>query len=388
MYNYEEPRNNSFRRGLNNVIHTMIGVVLGGVIVLGLVKSGETGINSGYKNTANQVNSVTVNRSAPANAATESTQAVTTGDQPVVTIAAKVGPAVVGIDNTGTTSDSHPWAPVTGGMGSGVIFDQRGYIVTNNHVVTGASQLMVNLSDGRKIAAKLVGTDERTDLAVLKIAADNLTVAQFGDSDKLKVGELAVAIGNPLGEDYYGSVTAGIISATRRTVSVGEQQYIDLLQTDAAINPGNSGGALVNGEGKVVGINSVKISGNQVEGMGFAIPSNTVKRVITDLVNNGKVSRPWLGVIYQGDAGVQQPLPKGVDYGVQVNVSAKGPAHAAGMQDGDVIQSINGEKITDFATLQRVVFNHKVKDKLAISVNRGNKQVKLTVVLGEMPTNP
>ncbi|MDA8441957.1 MAG: trypsin-like peptidase domain-containing protein [Peptococcaceae bacterium] len=302
MYEFEERRS-SLRRGLANILYTLMGSIVGGVIVFGLLAHGSL-VASNQEFTARPLSQ----------AAVPIVPSRTTFDtivSPVVGMAAAVSPAVVGIISKGGGTDSHPWAAVGGGSGSGVVFDQTGYIVTNNHVVDGAQEVEVDLADGRMFAAKVIGTDPRTDLAVLKIAAANLPAANFGDSDKLQVGELVAAIGNPLGEQYYGSVTAGIVSATRRTVSVGDSQYIDLLQTDAAINPGNSGGALVNSRGEVIGINSVKISGDKVEGMGFAIPSNTVIQVTRDLVQNGKVTRPWLGVVLQSDVTSMTAPPPG-----------------------------------------------------------------------------
>lgn len=376
MYEYHE-RVGKLRQVLGNILLTLVGSILGGLIILALVFNGvlKVAVPGGENGL--------VNPPKPSQSAPLPLQTVTNAE-PVVAIADKVGPAVVGIVNK-VTSNNHPFGSVGGGTGSGVIFDTRGYIVTNNHVVAGASDLEVVLNDGRRLPAKLLGIDERTDLAVIKVEADNLTAAAFGDSDGIKVGELAVAIGNPLGQDYYGSVTSGIISANRRTVSVDGKEYVDLLQTDAAINPGNSGGALINIRGEVIGINSVKIGGQQVEGMGFAIPSNSVQRVIKDLVEKGKVIRPWLGVIYQGDVNKLPNAPKGAQYGVVVQVADQGPAQKAGIRDGDVIVAAGQEKIDSFAALQRVVFNSKIGDKLEITVFRSGKQEKITVTLEEKP---
>lgn len=180
------------------------------------------------------------------------------------------------------------------GTGSGVIYDKAGYIATNNHVVEGASEIIVSLPDGRTVKGKVLGADAVTDLAVVKIDADNLTVATFGDSDTLQVGEPAIAIGNPLGLEFRGSVTAGVISALNRSIEVGERKF-NLIQTDAAINPGNSGGALVNADGEVVGINSAKVAVSGVEGIGFAIPINTAKPILQELAERGRIARPYLG---------------------------------------------------------------------------------------------
>jgi len=203
---------------------------------------------------------------------------------PVVAIAEQVGPTVVGISNRGQVQDFFGRTTVEErGSGSGVIIDSRGYIVTNYHVIEGASEIVVSLADGRKVTGELVGSDPRTDLAVVKIKADNLPVAVLGDSSKLKTGELAVAIGNPLGIEFARSVTVGVVSATDRTLTIGDRQF-RLIQTDAAINPGNSGGALVNSRGEIIGINSAKLVIKGVEGMGFAIPINKAPPLLPGLI--------------------------------------------------------------------------------------------------------
>ena len=198
---------------------------------------------------------------------------------PIVAAAKKVGPAVVGITNKAYVRDIFNRVQLTErGTGSGVIYDKSGLIATNNHVVEGASEIIVSLTDGRSVKGKVLGADAATDLAVVKIDENNLPVADFGDSSTLQVGEPAIAIGNPLGLEFRGSVTAGVISALNRSIQLGERKF-DLIQTDAAINPGNSGGALVNAEGEVVGINSAKIAVSGVEGIGFAIPINSAKPI-------------------------------------------------------------------------------------------------------------
>ena len=195
---------------------------------------------------------------------------------PAVRAAKVVGPAVVGITNKAVARDWFNNPVETEGVGSGVIFKNDGgdsYIVTNNHVISGAKELIVSLPDGKSLKGKLVGADEVTDLAVVKVSSGKLPTAKFGDSDKIVVGEPAIAIGNPMGLEFQGSVTSGVISALNRTLDISDKR-VKLLQTDAAINPGNSGGALVNADGEVIGINSAKVAANGVEGMGFAIPIN------------------------------------------------------------------------------------------------------------------
>ncbi|HRU42867.1 MAG TPA: trypsin-like peptidase domain-containing protein, partial [Candidatus Diapherotrites archaeon] len=229
-------------------------------------------------------------------AAVDNTKIVYSGTvSPVVPIAEKVSPSIVAISLKTRTRDFFGRVFEGQGTGSGIIIDKQGHIVTNNHVVEGADDIIVILHDGKELEATLIGRDSQTDLAVIKVDADNLTVAELGDSSALKVGELAVAIGSPMGTEYAGSVTAGIISGLNRTVSIGDDS-IKLIQTDAAINPGNSGGALVNSEGKVIGINTIKFAETRVEGMGFAIPISEAKPIIEDLINNKKVLRPILGI--------------------------------------------------------------------------------------------
>ena len=217
---------------------------------------------------------------------------------PTVRAAAAVGPSVVGITNKAVARDFFNNPVESQGVGSGVIFKNDGgksYIVTNNHVVDGASELIVSLSDGRSLPGKLVGADALTDLAVVQVDDGNLPTADFGDSDATVVGESVIAIGNPMGLEFQGSVTSGVVSALNRTLG-DDDARIKLVQTDAAINPGNSGGALVNMDGKVIGINSAKIVANGVEGIGLAIPSNAVQNVISAIMEKGYVPRPYLGV--------------------------------------------------------------------------------------------
>lgn len=206
----------------------------------------------------------------------------------ITKVAESVGPAVVGISN----KTEGYFGQEDQGSGSGIIFDPNGYIVTNNHVIDGAQKITIKLSTGKVLNASLVGTDRRSDLAVIKVDAKNLPVAKFGDSSKVKVGDVAIAIGNPLGEEFAGTVTAGIVSATNRKIQYAGAVY-KLIQTDAAINPGNSGGALCNDAGEIIGINSLK---EKAEGIGFAISINEAKDIIKSLMDYGKVSRPYLGV--------------------------------------------------------------------------------------------
>lgn len=287
--------------------------------------------------------------------------------------------------------------------GSGVIYKREGntaYVVTNNHVVEGQNGLEVLLKDGSKVKAELVGTDAYTDLAVLKIESDkvaDITPATFGDSDSLKAGEPAIALGSPLGSQYANSVTAGIISSLGRQVvsqtSEGQSVNINAIQTDAAINPGNSGGPLVNIAGQVIGINSSKIvqteSNVSVEGIGFAIPSNDVVNVINQLETDGKVTRPALGITMHNlsDLTSQQQeqvlkVPSSVTQGVVIaSVQAATPAEKAGLKQYDVITKIDGEDVTTGVELQSALYKHKVGDTVEITYYREDKEHKTKVEL-------
>jgi serine protease Do len=315
-------------------------------------------------------------------AAVDNTKIVYSGTvSPVVPIAEKVSPSIVAISLKTRTRDFFGRVFEGQGTGSGIIIDKQGHIVTNNHVVEGADDIIVILHDGKELEATLIGRDSQTDLAVIKVDSDNLTVAELGDSSALKVGELAVAIGSPMGTEYAGSVTAGIISGLNRTVSIGDDS-IKLIQTDAAINPGNSGGALVNSEGKVIGINTIKFAETRVEGMGFAIPINEAKPIIEDLINNKKVLRPFLGI--QGitiskEEAEQFQLPQGV--GVRVVIPGSG-AEAAGIRRGDIITKVDDKKVLTIEDLIAEIQKHKVGDSILVEVyNQGNEYKTLRVKL-------
>lgn len=357
------------------IVISLISAIIGGLLVsffaLGL-KAPNTTPNFDKQNTGGKQTPIV---SVPSG-----------GSANIPEIAKNLGPAVVGVTNRGNVSNFSLEKSVESGSGSGVIFDPAGYIVTNNHVVKDASELIVTLANGKQVKAKLVGTDPRTDLAVLKINADNLTVARFGDSDKTQVGEPAIAIGNPLGPEFARTITVGVISALKRTVFVQGQQF-ELLQTDAAINPGNSGGALVNSQGELIGINSAKIVAEEIEGINFAIPINTAKPIIEDLVKHGKVVRPFLGIVWVTDVNEtiadQYGLP--VSSGVIIEVSPNGPAQRAGLKNSDVITQLNGVKTNTFQDLRKEIEKHKIGDKIELKVIRAKKEQKITVTLGEAP---
>ena len=265
--------------------------------------------------------------------------------------------------------------------GSGVIVDPKGYILTNNHVIENAQDITVRLSDGRKLAGKLVGRDPKTDLAVLKVDAPApLPAAELGDSDRLRVGQWAIAIGNPFGLDR--TVTVGIVSATARN-RVGVATYENFIQTDASINPGNSGGPLLNLDGKVIGINTAIVAAGQ--GIGFSIPINQAKEVMRQLIASGRVVRGWLGIAIQ-DVTDELAGTFGVKEGVLVaEVMKGGPAEAAGVRQGDVIVELNGAPIKEVPELQRRVAAVAPGQPVKLKVIRDRKPVTLAVTVSEMP---
>lgn len=293
----------------------------------------------------------------------------------ITKVAESVGPAVVGISNK---AEGY-FGVADQGSGSGIIFDPDGYIVTNNHVIDGAQKITIKLSTGKVLDASVVGKDPRSDLAVIKVNAKNLPVAKFGDSSKVKVGDMAIAIGNPLGEEFAGTVTAGIVSGVNRKIQYGGAIY-KLIQTDAAINPGNSGGALCNEAGEIIGINSLK---EKAEGIGFAISINEAKDIIKSLMNYGKVSRPYLGIagktISSEESGVS---------GVYVAEVVPGSgAAAAGLKPTDVIVELDKKKVEKFEDLAEILDKHKVGDAVETKILRNGKYTKLNIILSEMKEN-
>ncbi|MCH3950179.1 MAG: trypsin-like peptidase domain-containing protein [Acidaminococcus sp.] len=306
----------------------------------------------------------------------------------IVQAAKKVGPAVVGITNKALVRDYfNRTQMVEKGSGSGVIYSKDGLIATNNHVVEGAQEIVVSLSDGTTYNGKVLGRDSTTDLAVVKIdAKEPLTVAEFGDSDSLMVGEPAIAIGNPLGMEFRGTVTAGVISALNRSVDVGERRF-KLIQTDAAINPGNSGGALVNADGQVIGINSAKIAASGVEGIGFAIPINEAKPILEELAKNGRVARPYLGVsLIDEDTARRFGIGLDLRGGLFVaKLFQNGPAYKAGIRPNDIITKFNGKAVKSVADLREALNECKIGQQVSVTVLRGDTETDITVTLTEMP---
>ena len=304
---------------------------------------------------------------------------------PVVAIAEKVTPSVVGVKTFGTAytywGQRIPNQEL--GSGSGIIYSEDGYIITNYHVIEDATSVMITLSDGTEYDARIVGSDSSSDLAVLKVEATNLPAAEFGDSAALQIGELVVAIGNPLG--YENTVTDGIVSGLNRQLT----DYIDsatLIQTNATINSGNSGGALVNSRGEVVGINSAKLVASNAEGMGFALSINEVKPIVEEIISKGHVSRPYLGVSinsqYQVDADMAERYE--IPMGIQVAEVVKGgPADRAGLRAGDIIYKVNDTLIQSFEDLSDIIDDSQVGDQLRILANRDGEKIVADVTLAE-----
>jgi S1-C subfamily serine protease len=313
----------------------------------------------------------------------------TAENQEIVDVVKKVGPAVVLI-NTRRDEVVYDWflRPMmrqAEGLGSGVIFDKRGYILTNNHVVADAAEIRVTLPDKRTFTGKKIGGDELTDVAVIKISGRSLPVAALADSDKVRVGETVVAIGNPYGFD--NTVTVGVISALERSLSEPEENvYLEnLIQTDASINPGNSGGPLLNLKGEVVGINTAIIQ--QAQGIGFSIPTNSARKAAEELVKYGKVVR--LGILgtpltKEVAAALSRQLKQkiAVNQGVFVTqVVEKSPAAQAGLKAGDIVVAIDGRKITKMEELQQSVRKAGYGGSVRLTVNRQGREIKIKVVI-------
>lgn len=312
-------------------------------------------------------------------------------------IAAKVGPSVVGVINKTQVQAQKYWDPFSGryyynmdpsqsgelveqGSGSGIIISTDGYIVTNQHVIEGATEIDIILNTGSTYVANVIGQDEKTDLAIIKIepkAEEPLTAAVLGDSTTLEVGELAVAIGNPMGMEFSGSVTAGIVSAVNRTMTIDNRTY-NLIQTDAAINNGNSGGALINQYGEVVGINSVKLSTSGVEGMGFAIAISEAKPIIDDLMSAGYVTgRPLVGI------GISETR-----YGLFISTIQEGSgAERAGLKVDDMILEVDGEAVTSTSEVNEIRDKKKPGDMLKFKILRERATMEIEVELTEDNVN-
>ncbi|MEN8905875.1 MAG: trypsin-like peptidase domain-containing protein [Clostridiales bacterium] len=313
-------------------------------------------------------------------------------DSPVSYIAEKVSPSIVGIEVTFESSGLFFSDQETSSQGSGIIIRSDGYIITNYHVITSTNNKMepnirITLPNNtnKEYEAKIVGKDSKTDIAVLKIAAKGLTEAELGDDSKLKVGDMAVAIGNPGGLEYMGSVTVGVISGLNRTIPISDNTTLKLIQTDAAINPGNSGGALMNSEGEIIGMNTAKISGVEVEGLGFAIPINEVKKITENLIKYKYVKdRPVVGVIINSKYTEEYANKNGYPVGLMVDdVVPKSGADKAGVKVGDLITKFDGQEVKTFAEFDEIKNNHKPGDIVEIELYRDEENINLDIKLIE-----
>lgn len=279
------------------------------------------------------------------------------------------------------------------GLGSGVVFRKDGYILTNKHVINGvdgrkANQISVVLSNGKSYPAKIIGIDSQVDLAVLKINNENLTVPQWGDSEQVQVGQTAIAIGNPLVENLQNTVTVGVVSATGRVLN--KEFELQMIQTDASINPGNSGGPLLDSSGHIIGINTAIAAESQ--GIGFSIPSNTVKSVANQLIQKGFVSRPGLGIftihfipenVGYLEARLRRDLP--VESGLFIAKVFEGtPAQKAGLIPGDIIYGVNGRRIKNDDLVREAVAKHPIGTRIKLDIYRGNRRLQISVKIGEM----
>ena len=271
------------------------------------------------------------------------------------------------------------------GVGSGVVIDEKGYILTNNHVIDDAERLKVTLTDGRVFRGKVAGSDEVTDLAVIKVEAEQpLPAAELGNSDDLKAGQIVVAIGNPFGLTGGPAVTAGIVSSLNRSIQA-RSGVLEFIQTDAAINPGNSGGPLVNTKGEVIAINTANMP--YAQGIGFAVPINIAKSILKELVEKGRVTRPWIGV-----ASMKVTPQLARYYGLPVSdgaliakVEPYSPADDAGLRKGDIIEGIDGNRVEDPTQIASHVRKKQVKDQLTLTVNRYGRQLQVPVQVDERP---
>ena len=374
------PKNKKHSRGLALGLCGVAAACLlfaGGAVVGNMAFGGNANSDSGTSaSTSDSAPTLQINSKPTSDSSNSSDNYDTADGMAGEDIYKKVNPSVVSVIST--TSEGT-------GSGSGVIMSKDGYIITNNHVVDGAQSVSVQLSDGTSLDAEIIGTDEQTDLAVIKVTpTSDLTAAEFGDSDELEPGEYAYAIGSPGGVQFANTITGGRISAINRDLTVNDR-VMTLIQTDASINNGNSGGALINKYGQVVGITSAKLSGNAfgsatVEGMGFAIPINTAKDIVDELIQNGYVSgRPSIGI-----TGQNVESADGKVSGVQVySIDSRAKAADEGLQVGDVITAVDGTPTPDMDKVNELKQDKKAGDKLTLSVYRisTGKTLNITITL-------
>ncbi len=372
--------------------------VVGSTVVLGTC----FGIPSIRSKLFNKNSTIINNTSNSENSGYVSQTSLSNYSDTSVYAANKVLPSIVGIEveynvnNSFMSMFGKQSTPSTAkASGSGIIISEDGYILTNNHIVatsssesyyevSSATKVTVTLfNDEEKYEAKIIGKDEQTDLAVIKIEKSGLSKAEFADSDNIKVGEFAMAVGNPLG--MQSSITCGVISAVNREVTDSDGKKFTLIQTDAAINSGNSGGALVNSQGKVIGINTLKLSGTGIEGMGFAIPINSTTDITSQLIQYSKVKRPYIGISGM-DLTENTAKANNLVVGIYVkSIDDFSAGEKAGIKIGDVIIEADGQKITKMDELNAIKNSHQIGDEMKIKVNRNGQEKELTITLGEQP---
>ena len=380
-----------YKKGVTFLIIILIGFLSGALGSFVTLQLYQKQVGQATNNTTNTVTQTSYKNE---NATTQAVNKVKDAVVSVITYSATRQNSVFGNDETDTDTDSQQVAS----EGSGVIYKKNGkdaYLVTNTHVIKGASKVDIRLADGTKVPGEIVGSDTFSDIAVVKISSEKVTtVAEFGDSSKLNVGETAIAIGSPLGSEYANTVTQGIISSLNRNVSLksqdGQAISTKAIQTDTAINPGNSGGPLVNIQGQVIGITSSKIASNggtSVEGLGFAIPSNDAQNIIKQLESDGKVTRPALGIQMVNLANIgasdlrKLNIPSSVTSGVVVkSVQSNMPA-SGHLEKYDVITKVDDKEISSSTDLQSALYNHSIGDTIKITYYRNGKEETTTVKL-------
>ena len=380
-----------YKKGVTFLIIILIGFLSGALGSFVTLQLYQKQVSQTANNTTNTVTQTSYKNE---NATTQAVNKVKDAVVSVITYSANRQNSVFGNDETDTDTDSQQVAS----EGSGVIYKKNGkdaYLVTNTHVIKGASKVDIRLADGTKVPGEIVGSDTFSDIAVVKISSEKVTtVAEFGDSSKLNVGETAIAIGSPLGSEYANTVTQGIISSLNRNVSLksqdGQAISTKAIQTDTAINPGNSGGPLINIQGQVIGITSSKIASNggtSVEGLGFAIPSNDAQNIIKQLESDGKVTRPALGIQMVNLANIgtsdlrKLNIPSSVTSGVVVkSVQSNMPA-SGHLEKYDVITKVDDKDISSSTDLQSALYNHSIGDTIKITYYRNGKEETTTVKL-------
>ena len=380
-----------YKKGVTFLIIILIGFLSGALGSFVTLQLYQKQVGQAANNTTNTVTQTSYKNE---NATTQAVNKVKDAVVSVITYSANRQNSVFGNDETDTDTDSQQVAS----EGSGVIYKKNGkdaYLVTNTHVINGASKVDIRLADGTKVPGEIVGSDTFSDIAVVKISSEKVTtVAEFGDSSKLNVGETAIAIGSPLGSEYANTVTQGIISSLNRNVSLksqdGQAISTKAIQTDTAINPGNSGGPLINIQGQVIGITSSKIASNggtSVEGLGFAIPSNDAQNIIKQLESDGKVTRPALGIQMVNLANIgandlrKLNIPSSVTSGVVVkSVQSNMPA-SGHLEKYDVITKVDDKEISSSTDLQSALYNHSIGDTIKITYYRNGKEETTSIKL-------